>query len=1031
MEHLPPWLRNVPLPPPPAGDDETPAWLRGIDSLAPPTPPAATNPPDWLNTEESVSDAAGVPDWLADLQSEVSDPLAAATPAAPWLEGVQPEPPAERPSTFGATGWLSGLGGEPQSGVDPAPEPPPTTSSRIRMPVGPTDWLRSMGHEEATDEPPAPERPESAPADIDSGVPDWLRELSEEEIDEITETFTEPPASPALPAATPKPVSPPESTFADWLDEVLELPSPDRPTVVSANDETVLASEVPEWLTSDQPALPPEPSAVDLPAWLQNIAGDEPPAAPGSVRLDLPSWLLDDNLIVQPPTTTTPPIAPDAPTLLADSSVRDRSEQQSDPLAWLAGEPEQLQPEEAAPPDWLQEVEQQIVAEPSAPAAAEAEIPTWLREADASAVSDWADEPPAPPAASAAPDWLREEAPAASDVPDWLREEAPAASAAPDWLREEASAASAAPDWLREEAPAASDAPDWLREEALTAPSAPAEAEIPTWLREADASAVSDWADEPPAPSAASDVPAWLREEAPAASDVPDWLREEAPAASDVPAWLREEAPAAASAAPDWLREEAPTASDVPAWLREEAPAVSDVPAWLREEAPAVSDVPALRGEMPARVEVTGDTPDWLAADISANDLSWLAAESSEPAHADVAPTTSSASDEFFSGADLPPWLRASTERVAETPVAPSITWLQQLSRKEIEEEEAHAVSDVVVVKPPLPAPVPRRAEDLAAMALLERLVQTPLPVSVPTEQPVSTRRRLPVLEQWLALALIVAALVGVIAPGLVTPLVSQVQPSPAAIALSEQLIDLGSDDVVLVAYEWGAQRVAELRPLEQALLNELTADRVKLIIVSTDLQGTLLSFDLIGPLRAAGYNNENGVTFGGRDYVLLGYRPGGELALRSMAIDLRAQLRRDYTGQDATAGLLATLPDGTPRIQTLNDLGMIVVLADEVQDVQIWMEQIHSAAPEVPIAFLMPQEVYPQALPYLRLPNVYAIAGQRGASDLMAAGRADDNAVAMLAYQTWATIVFVAVLVVGGLIVIVGRLRRSTRGAV
>jgi hypothetical protein len=458
---------------------------------------------------------------------------------------------------------------------------------------------------------------------------------------------------------------------------------------------------------------------------------------------------------------------------------------------------------------------------------------------------------------------------------------------------------------------------------------------------------------------------------------------------------------------------EAP-ATDVPAWLRAAEPQTSDVPAWLQE--PSSSTV---------------DTPDWLVTDAAIEAVPWLEAASAQSGSVtEPPPTTSSTSDEFLSGADLPPWLRASSERVAEPAVTPSLSWLQRLGSREADEGEAVlAGAEVTVVKPPLPAPARRTSDQIAAVTLLEHLLQSPLPVTMPTEQPAVARRRLPVLEQWLALVLLLAILIGLLLPGLTGTLTNQVQPSPAAVALHDQLASLGSEDVVLIAYEWSAQRVAELRPLESALLAELTDERTKLIIVSTDLQGTLLSFDLIGPLRAAGYNNENGVTFGGRDYVLLGYRPGGELALRSLALDLRAELRRDYTGQDATAGLLATRPDGTPRIETLNDLAMIVVLADQVQDVQAWMEQIHSAAPTVPIAFLLPQEVYPQVLPYLRLPYVYAVAGQRGAIDLLAAGNADEKATYAYSYQTWATLVFIGVLVLGMLIVGIGRLFHLVRG--
>jgi hypothetical protein len=452
----------------------------------------------------------------------------------------------------------------------------------------------------------------------------------------------------------------------------------------------------------------------------------------------------------------------------------------------------------------------------------------------------------------------------------------------------------------------------------------------------------------------------------------------------------------------------------VPAWLQAAEPPATDVPAWLQEPSSG-----------------TIDTPDWLVTNAPAAAIPWLEAGSAQSSLVtEPPPTTSSTSDEFLSGADLPPWLRASSERVAEPAVTPSLSWLQRLGSREADEGEAVlAGAEVTVVKPPLPAPARRTSDQIAAVTLLEHLLQSPLPVTMPTEQPAVARRRLPVLEQWLALVLLLAILIGLLLPGLTGTLTNQVQPSPAAVALHDQLASLGSEDVVLIAYEWSAQRVAELRPLESALLAELTDERTKLIIVSTDLQGTLLSFDLIGPLRAAGYNNENGVTFGGRDYVLLGYRPGGELALRSLALDLRAELRRDYTGQDATAGLLATRPDGTPRIETLNDLAMIVVLADQVQDVQAWMEQIHSAAPTVPIAFLLPQEVYPQVLPYLRLPYVYAVAGQRGAIDLLAAGNADEKATYAYSYQTWATLVFIGVLVLGMLIVGIGRLFHLVRG--
>jgi len=743
------------------------------------------------------------------------------------------------------------------------------------------------------------------------------------------------------------------------------------------------ATDVPDWLQEQQAEAP----ATDVPAWLQEQQAEAP-------ATDVPDWLQE----AEAPATDVP--------------------------AWL----QQAEAPATDVPDWLQEQQAEAPA---------TDVPAWLQQAEAPAtdVPDWLQEQQAEAPATDVPAWLQEqqaEAPA-TDVPAWLQEQQAEASATdvPAWLQQAEAPATDVPAWLQEqqaEAPAA-DVPAWLQEA-----EAPA-TDVPAWLQEAEAPAtdVPDWLQEQQAEAPATDVPAWLQEqqaEAPA-TDVPAWLQEqqaEAPA-TDVPAWLQEQqAEASATDVPAWLQQAEAPATDVPAWLRAAEPQTSDVPDWLQEAEPPTSDVPAWLQEPSSS---TVDTPDWLVTDAAIEAVPWLEAASAQSGSiTEPPPTTSSTSDEFLSGADLPPWLRASSERVAEPAVTPSLSWLQRLGSREADEGEAVlAGAEVTVVKPPLPAPARRTSDQMAAVTLLEHLLQSPLPVTMPTEQPAVARRRLPVLEQWLALVLLLAILIGLLLPGLTGTLTNQVQPSPAAVALHDQLASLGSEDVVLIAYEWSAQRVAELRPLESALLAELTDERTKLIIVSTDLQGTLLSFDLIGPLRAAGYNNENGVTFGGRDYVLLGYRPGGELALRSLALDLRAELRRDYTGQDATAGLLATRPDGTPRIETLNDLAMIVVLADQVQDVQAWMEQIHSAAPTVPIAFLLPQEVYPQVLPYLRLPYVYAVAGQRGAIDLLAAGNADEKATYAYSYQTWATLVFIGVLVLGMLIVGIGRLFHLVRG--
>ncbi|HMQ29260.1 MAG TPA: hypothetical protein PKD53_00970, partial [Chloroflexaceae bacterium] len=469
--------------------------------------------------------------------------------------------------------------------------------------------------------------------------------------------------------------------------------------------------------------------------------------------------------------------------------------------------------------------------------------------------------------------------------------------------------------------------------------------------------------------------------------------------------------------------------SDVPAWLQEPGeplpppPAASDVPAWLAgDERLAAEPGPGGAADpgLPSWLRGVEDEPLPTPADTRPPGPPApprRAVPSAEPGE----------SHSFLSGAELPAWLRVpEPERPGDPSEGQALDWLRRLGSPEQEEEQPAAVAVTAPQRPEYR----RSAEQLAAVSLLQQIRQAPYPQPAAPAAPAPLMRWQRIgLDRVLYALLAVALVVALLVPTLTAPFQTATPAAPGAAELGALLDGLGPDDVALVAYEWGAQRSGELRPLEAAVTSRLIANRVKLILVSTDLQGTLLSFDLIGPLRAAGYNTEGGVSFGGRDYVLLGYRPGGELALRGLAQDLRGQLRSDFDGQDATQGLVANNPDGTPRFNTISDLSMIVVMADQPQDVQAWMEQVRPAAREVPMVFLLPQEAQPLAQPFLRLRNVYHAAGQQGALALSAGAPASDPiAVAQAGGQLWfAVAAFLVLLALGAVAAVAGR--RPARG--
>jgi hypothetical protein len=199
-------------------------------------------------------------------------------------------------------------------------------------------------------------------------------------------------------------------------------------------------------------------------------------------------------------------------------------------------------------------------------------------------------------------------------------------------------------------------------------------------------------------------------------------------------------------------------------------------------------------------------------------------------------------------------------------------------------------------------------------------------------------------------------------------------------------------------------------------VIDQLIQQRVKLVLMSTDPQGTMLLYDLRDKLISQGYNG------GGVDYVLLGYRPGGELALRGLAQNLPATLAFDFQSQDLSqSGIVTGLTTGTNQtLDSVDDFSMVLVLGDDSVDVQGWMEQVHPTSQDVPFAFLLPAEATPIIQPYLQLRDVYHLSGERGALAYQAVrtgGSVSEQLAIAVGRQRLSLLVFVGLLLVGGII--------------
>lgn len=889
------------------------------------------------------------------------------------------------------------------------------------------DWLRDIDLPS-----PAPSAVVESPAPTQNGstndLPDWLladtpaveatargpemEERPAPALDDLPDWLRVPPSATASAPATA-----PADTQGDY-----ELPAWLRDTA-SVNNQPPSSDggseELPSWLHAASEGQDQSPSlqqeGEDLPTWLRAVAsGEDEAATNGGGSDELPAWLQE---VTSSPSTD-----------LRDGTGQDEYAlpdwlRDSGPVAGATPARQVSPPEEL--PSWLQDERggdtQLPTVETQPQAESAAELPPWLQEVDI---------PTVPTAASdtspdTLPSWLLEgDQPAPTNgagtedatLPPWLDEIAAAAPApAAD------TSSNALPSWLIE--PTTSPASDGENGGFFAATDREAGPEQGIAQTIELAGDGGGWGQNPTSgDTVAFDEVARGQNSTGADAELPYWLRDEPPAttmdsasppvadelsATDIPEWLRaDEAPAQATSG------SAATAS-MPAWLDEPAPSEAEPATALAamqpdEEGARVYDAPPPK---PA-TDQAATLPPWL---IDADEASGPATSGGLPTWLQETPVAepSAPGNDFFGNLDLPAWMHDTSPPAAGEQAAVP-TYL------EVPASEAEVEPAVAPLITPAQPTITRSAERLDAIALLERLRSTPVVEPVRVAPPVRRSWVVPALQVLAVVVIIAALLLALLGPRLPLNLGYAPQPRPGAAAVAQRLQALPSDRPVLVAYEWDARRAAELRPLATTVLAQLTARQLPLIFVSTDPQGSLL---METDVRGVSVANA-AYAAGSAGLVNLGFKPGGIIALAGLSQRFGGLFAVDARGQDLRADTAVITrmcgnSGGDANRCRLEQLGMIMVLGDEQSDVQGWVEQVHAAAPAVPMLFAVPSEVGPQVRPYLTDDQALALIGLPDALQL---GGTNDA----LARQWDATTLGAAVF---GVLVLFGSVPAALRG--
>jgi hypothetical protein len=170
-------------------------------------------------------------------------------------------------------------------------------------------------------------------------------------------------------------------------------------------------------------------------------------------------------------------------------------------------------------------------------------------------------------------------------------------------------------------------------------------------------------------------------------------------------------------------------------------------------------------------------------------------------------------------------------------------------------------------------------------------------------------------------------------------------------------------DRPVLVAYDWDATRSAEMSILSEAVMRHLMARRLRFVTVSTVPQGPGFAQQVTDSIIQDPDSNY-GYEYGS-NYLVLGYLPGNEVALRALVTNFSQAMPLDYKERN-TLSSYQIMQGG--EIQGVSDFALIVDLASEEADLRNWIEQV-AVRSGVPIIAAVPQSLDPIARPYTNLP--------------------------------------------------------------
>ncbi len=231
--------------------------------------------------------------------------------------------------------------------------------------------------------------------------------------------------------------------------------------------------------------------------------------------------------------------------------------------------------------------------------------------------------------------------------------------------------------------------------------------------------------------------------------------------------------------------------------------------------------------------------------------------------------------------------------------------------------------------------------------------------------------------------------------------------PSKEAEKLYDYVDDLSEGSHILVAFDYGPASEAELRPMSRAILRHCFKKGLIPIIMTHWNTGVGICKEVSEQAAAESKEMWGTEKISGRDYVLLGYKPGMTDLVLNMGENLKGAFPKDYYGK-STLNM-----EALKGVDSLKDLDFAIDLAAGVTVEGVWIPY-GSDRFGFPMGAGTTAVMAPDMYPFLDSGQLKGLlGGLRGAADYEEMlNKPDDAAAGMLAQS--ATHVLLIALILG-----------------